>query len=63
MNLHVEGCAYSDPSFMKDVTEAFLLPANCKRLNEIRPIKSAGWSLAHAYQVNSSLKFHFVCRL
>ena len=37
---------------MKDVTEGLLLPADRKRLNEIGPVKTTEWSLAHAYQVN-----------
>ena len=51
VTLPAEGCAYSDPSFVKDVTDALLLPADCKRLNEIGPMQSAEWSLAHCYQV------------
>ena len=41
--------AYSDPSFVRDITEVLLLPADRKRLNEIGPVQSAEWSLAHAY--------------
>ena len=46
-----DGSVYSDPSFVKDATEALLLPANRKRLSEIGPVQSAEWSCAHAYQV------------
>ena len=46
-----DGSIYSDPSFVKDATEALLLPTNRKRLAEIGPVQSAEWSLAHAYQV------------
>ena len=46
-----EGSAYSDPSFVNEVTEGMLLPADRKRLTEIGPVKTAEWSLAHAYQV------------
>ncbi len=44
-----DGSAYSDPSFVKDATEALLLPTDRKRLTEIGPVQSAEWSLAHAY--------------
>ena len=46
-----EGSAYSDPSFVNEVTESMLLPADRKRLTEIGPVKTTEWSLAHAYQV------------
>ena len=46
-----EGSAYSDPSFVNEVTEGMLLPADRKRLTEIGTVKTAEWSLAHAYQV------------
>ena len=52
VTLPAKGFVYSDPSFVKDVTEGFLLPADRKRLNEIGPVKTAEWSLAHAYRVN-----------
>ena len=51
VTLPAEGSAYSDPSFVKEVTEGLLLPADRRRLNEIGPVKTAEWSLAHAYQV------------
>ena len=51
MTLPAEGSAYSDPSFVKEVTEALLLPVDRKRLKEIGPVQSAEWSFAHAYQV------------
>ena len=38
VSLLVDGSAYSDPSFMKDVTEALLLSSDRKRLNEIGPV-------------------------
>ena len=50
MTLPAKGSAYSDPSFVKDVTEGLLLPADRKRLSEIGPVKSAEWSLAHTYK-------------
>ncbi|KAL5550064.1 hypothetical protein UlMin_000240 [Ulmus minor] len=46
-----KGSAYSDPSFVNEVTEGMLLPADRKRLTEIGPVKTTEWSLAHAYQV------------
>ena len=49
VTLPAKGSTYSDPSFVKNVTEDLLLPANRKRLNEIGPIKTTDWSLAHAY--------------
>ena len=49
--LPAEGSAYSDPSFVNEVTEGMLLPADRKRLTEIGPVKTTEWSLAHAYQV------------
>ena len=52
VTLLAKGSAYSNPSFVKDVTKGLLLPANQKRLNEIGPVKTAKWSLAHAYQVS-----------
>ena len=70
-----DGSAYSDPSFLKDATEALLLPADRKRLTEIGPVQSAEWSCAHAYQVQMCMSFPelflfnfaniltFVCRL
>ena len=51
VTLPTEGSAYSDPSFVKEVTVGLLLPADWKRLNEIRPVKNVEWNLAHAYQV------------
>ncbi|KAL5573741.1 hypothetical protein UlMin_023338 [Ulmus minor] len=45
-----DGSVYSDPSFVKDATEALLLPADRKRLSEIGPVQAAEWSCAHAYQ-------------
>ena len=39
--LPVDWSIYSDPSFVKDVTERLLLPTDHKRLNEIGHVKSA----------------------
>ena len=44
-----EGSAYSDPSFVNEVTEGMLLPADRRRLNKIGLVKTIEWSLAHAY--------------
>ena len=52
-----DGSSYSDPSFVKDATEALLLPADRKRLAEIGPVQSTEWSLAHAYQVRFCMSF------
>ena len=52
VTLLAKGSTYSDPSFVKDVTEGLILPADRKRLNEIGPVKTTEWSLAHAYQLN-----------
>ena len=41
MALPADDFAYSNPSFMKDVTEGLLLLVDRKRLNEIGPVKSA----------------------
>ena len=51
VTLLADGSAYSDPSFVKDMTKSLLLSADRKRLNDIGPMQSAEWSLAHAYQV------------
>ena len=45
VTLPAEGSAYLDPSFVKEVTEGLLLPTDRRRLNEIRPVKTAEWSL------------------
>lgn len=55
-----EGSTYSDPLFVNEVTEGMLLPADRRRLNEIGPVKTVEWSLAHAYQV-CRLRFYFCC--
>ena len=60
VTLPVEGSVYSDHSFVKEVTDGLLLPADRRRLNEIGPVKTAEWSLAHAYQV-CRLRSHFCC--
>lgn len=36
-----EGFTYSDPSFVKDMTDALILQADHKRLNEIGLVQSA----------------------
>ena len=46
VTLHAEGSAYSNLSFVKEVTEALLLSADRKRLNEIGPVQYVEWSLA-----------------
>ena len=46
-----QGSAYSDPSFVNEVTDCMLLPADRRRLNEIGPVKTTECSLVHAYQV------------
>lgn len=58
-----DGSAYSDPSFVKVVTKALLLLADQKRLDEIGPVQSAEWSLAHAYQVRMCMSFPMSCVL
>ena len=52
-----DGSTYSDPSFVKDATEALLLPVDRKRLSEIGPMQSTEWSCAHAYQVRMCMSF------
>ena len=51
VTLPAEGSAYSDPTFVNEVTEGLLLPTDQRRLSEIGPVKTVEWSLAHAYQV------------
>ena len=51
ISLPADGSAYSDPSFVKELSETLLLPADCKRLVDIRPVQSVEWSMAHIYQV------------
>ena len=46
-----KGSTCSDPSFVNEATEGMLLPVDQWRLNEIGPVKTTEWSLAHAYQV------------
>ena len=60
VTLPAEGSAYSDPLFVKEVTEGLLLPIDWRRLNEIGPVKTMEWSLAHAYQV-CRLRSHLHC--
>ena len=60
MTLPAEGSAYSDPSFVNEVTEGLLLAADRRRLSEIGPVKAAEWSLAHAYQVCRLRSLQFV---
>ena len=52
VTLPAEGFAYSDPSFVKDLSEALLLSADCKRLADIGPVQSVELSMAHIYQVS-----------
>ena len=67
VTLPTKGSAYSDPSFVKDVTEGLLLLADRKRLNEIGFVKTAEWSLTHAYLVNvyviSDYSSYVVCKI
>ena len=60
VNFPAEGSAYSDPSFVNEVTDGLLLLADQRRLNEIGPMKTTKWSLAHAYQV-CRLRFFLCC--
>ncbi|KAL5580801.1 hypothetical protein UlMin_013243 [Ulmus minor] len=50
VSLPTDGSAYSDPSFVKELSETFLLPADHKRLVDIGPVQSIEWSMAHIYQ-------------
>ncbi|KAL5574014.1 hypothetical protein UlMin_023611 [Ulmus minor] len=50
VSLPADGSAYSDPSFVKELSETLLLPADRKRLADIRPVQSVEWSMAHLYQ-------------
>ena len=60
VSLPVDGSAYSDPSFFKEVTEVLLLLADRKRLTDIGPIQSVEWSLAYIYQVRKKFCFCFL---
>ena len=40
VTLPADGSAYSDPSFVKDLSEVLLLPANRKRLTDIGLVQS-----------------------
>ena len=51
VSLPTDGSAYSDPSFVKELSEALLLPADRKRLADIGPVQPVEWSMAHIYQV------------
>ena len=51
ISLPADGSAYSDPSFVKELSETLLLLADRKRLVDIRPVQSVEWSMAHIYQV------------
>ena len=51
VTLLADGSAYSDMSFVRDVVDTLLLPADRKRLTDIRQVQSAEWSMAHIYQV------------
>ena len=61
MPMAFDGSTYSDPSFVKDMTEALLLPVDRKRLTEIGSVQSAEWSYAHAYQVCMYMSFSELC--
>ena len=50
-SLSSDESAYLDPSFVKEVIDVLLLPADHKTLTSIGPIQSAERSLAHIYQV------------
>ena len=52
-----DGSTYSDPSFVKEATEALLLPTDQKRLTKIGPVQSAEWSCVYAYQVRMCMSF------
>ena len=52
ISLPADGSAYSDPSFVKELSETLLLPADRKRLVDIGPVQSVEWSMAHLYQVD-----------
>ena len=51
VSLPADGSAYSDPSFVRELSETLLLPADRKRLADIGPVQSVEWSMAHLYQV------------
>ena len=51
VSLLVAGSAYSDPSFVKELFETLIMPADRKRLADIGPIQSVEWSMAYIYQV------------
>ena len=53
ISLPADGSAYSDPSFVKELSETLLLPADRKRLVDIGPVQAVEWSMAHLYQVDS----------
>ena len=52
ISLLADGFAYSDPSFVKELSETLLLPTDRKRLADIGPVQSVEWSMAHIYQVS-----------
>ena len=51
ISLLSDGSAYSDPSFVKELSETLLLPADHKKLVDIGPVQSVEWSMAYLYQV------------
>ena len=65
VTLPTKASEYSNPSFVKDVTEGLLMPADRKMLNEIGPVKTTERSLAHAYQLSvnviSEIYSYVVC--
>ncbi|KAL5583527.1 hypothetical protein UlMin_015969 [Ulmus minor] len=50
VSLPADGSAYSDPSFVRELSETLLLPTDRKRLVDIGPVQSVEWSMAHLYQ-------------
>ena len=46
---------YLDPFFLQSAANAILLPANRKRLSNIRPIYAAEWGITHLFQVTLNL--------
>ena len=51
ISLPADGSAYSNPSFVTELSDTLLLPADRKRMVDIGPVQSVEWSMAHLYQV------------
>ena len=49
VSLSLDGSAYFDPSFIKDVAEDLFLPADRRRFANIGPMQTTEWGLAYAY--------------